>query len=99
MFLYVIIILNLVNLSPNFVVVAKLVLSCHARLADRIGFICDTFKHTLIKDMSREDRSSVTEETKLSGSGLRRPNNFGAALTAGSFRLRNCDFWQKSRVV
>ncbi|MCG7875152.1 MAG: hypothetical protein N0C90_02335 [Candidatus Thiodiazotropha endolucinida] len=78
---------SLVALPPTFGGVAKLIMSCLARLADRVDFLCDTYKHPSIKDITREDRGSVTGEIKVSGPDQRRPKDFGTALKAESFKI------------
>ena len=77
---------SLVDLPPTFGGVANVILSRLARLANRVDFVCDTYKHPSIKDITREDRGSVEGEVKVSGPEQRRPKDFTQALKSESFK-------------
>ena len=78
---------SLVDLPTTFGGVANVILSRLVRQANRVDFVCDTYKHPSIKDITREDRGSVEGEVKVSGPEQRRPKDFTQALKSESFKI------------
>ena len=78
---------SLVDLPTTFGGVANVFLSRLVRQANRVDFVCDTYKHPSIKDITREDRGSVEGEVKVSGPEQRRPKDFTQALKSESFKI------------
>ena len=77
---------SLVDLPSTFGGVANVILSRLARHANRVDFVCDTYKHPSIKDINREDRGSTEGEVKVSGPEQRRPKDFSQALKTELFK-------------